>query len=105
MARRRTTLGSPPALHAKRLRREIIAIYAEAEHTIKAAQRGDCLAAAEAYAETRYHYGAAHTHMDSTSSKTPSGRSPHFNRLPLNLHARKVIAARKALEACLTRKG
>jgi len=101
MLKRRRGLGSPPSVHAHKMRGELTRANQHAETAIRWAGRGQCDDAAEEYATAQYHNGAAHTHASSTSEKMYSGTSPHMRRVDTTGVARKLIAARKAVVACI----
>jgi len=101
MAKRRFSLGSPPSVHVKKMRGEMLRASLQAGNAIRWAERGQCDDAMEAYATAQYHSGAAHTHASSTSEKMYSGTSPHLRRVDTSGVARKLIAARKAVTACI----
>lgn len=101
MAKKRNGLGSPPSVHAHKMRGELTRAGQNAEAAIRYAGRGQCDDAMEAYATAQYHSGAAQTHASSTSEKMYSGRSPHMRRVDTTGVLRKVIAARKAVTACI----
>lgn len=103
MARRRSRLGSSPVEHVQRMRRLVGPLNNTLDSTIRYAERGQCTDAAESYGNAQYHYGELHAHAASTSKKAYSGRTPHLDRVDFTPIARKVIRARKAVEACITK--
>lgn len=103
MAKKRNGLGSSPAVHARKMRGEIVRANQQADLAIRYGDRDQCDDAAEAYATAQYHNGALNAHESSTSDKTYSGVSPHMRRVDFSPVARKMIAARKAVVACIVK--
>jgi hypothetical protein len=93
--RRRAILGSPPTRHAHQLRKALQHLNTSLENTIRNAQQGKCAFAQEQFEEAHRWLGREEAHVESVG--------PHRlfleRRVNLAVPRRKVIAARKALEA------
>ena len=96
--------GSSPVEHVRKLRRSIGPLNNTLDTVMRWAGRGQCTDAVEAYGNAQYLYGGLHAHAASTSSKTYSGDTPHLRRVNFTPIARKMIAARKAVEACIVKR-
>lgn len=97
-------LGSPAARHVHRVRRILPVIDRLAEHVIARAQRGACGDAIHSYADLQYHVGEVAAHRSSTAEGNYSGEDRRLVKVKFE-YPRKVIAARRAMESCLLKKG
>ena len=92
--KRRVSLGDPPRVHARALRKAIQHYRQSADSALRAAQGGRCLIAAEDFEEAHRWRGYVQAHSDSLGSKR------RFAARTVNLTpiAQMMIAARKAME-------
>jgi hypothetical protein len=92
--KRKVNLGSPPSMHAKRVRRLIYDVMHSAEQAQAFAKAGKCGVAQSHYEDAVYQSGELHAHMRSI------GRHEYAvsKAARPNLAARAKIAARKVLE-------
>ena len=97
-------LGSSPVEHVRKIRRLVGPFVNSADATVRFAEKGDCKYAMELYGQTQWYMGAIGAHQSSTSKTRYSGQTPHFRRVDFASLQRKVVKARKAVEACLVKR-
>lgn len=92
--RRQATLGDPPRVHAKALRKALQHYKRSANEALRAAQAGRCLIAQESFEEAYRMRGHVQAQMDSLGGKRRLAQKV----IDLAAPARTMLAVRKALE-------